>query len=181
MAPARTRYEGLTFSPDGNYIYFVRRDEENEAESLLYSATVLGGEPHVVVKDVDSPISFSPDGRYFVFLRELHDSPNWDLLLARSDGTIEKPIFSGHPLPSDSHVPAWSPDGKTIVIPIVQPTQDAIGGFLAVDVATGQDHVVAVSPDRIYYGPAWMPDGSALITSASKVDAGTYAGGKSAM
>ncbi|MGB8494306.1 MAG: protein kinase [Candidatus Acidiferrum sp.] len=173
VAPARTRYEGLTFSPDGNYIYFVRRDEENEAESLLYSATVLGGEPHVVVKDVDSPISFSPDGRYFVFLRELHDSPNWDLLLARSDGTIEKPIFSGRPLPSDSHVPAWSPDGKTIVIPIVQPTQDAIGGFLAVDVATGQDHVVAVSPDRIYYGPAWMPDGSALITSAMKVDAGS--------
>jgi len=172
VAPARTRYEGLTFSPDGNYIYFVRRDEENEAESVLYSATVLGGEPHVVIKDVDSPISFSPDGQHFVFLRELHNSPTWDLLLAKSDGTIEKPIFSGHPLPSDSHVPAWSPDGKTIVIPIVQPTQDAIGGVLAVDVATGQDHVVGVSPDRIYYGPAWMPNGSALITSASKVDAG---------
>ncbi|HKI10745.1 MAG TPA: protein kinase [Candidatus Acidoferrum sp.] len=172
VAPARTRYEGLTFSPDGNYIYFVRRNEENEAESVLYSATVLGGEPHVVINDVDSPISFSPDGRYFVFLRELHDSPNWDLLLARSDGTIERPIFSAHPLPSDSHVPAWSPDGKTIVIPVVQPTQDAIGGFLAVDVATGKDHAVAVSPDRIYYGPAWMPDGSALITSAKKVDAG---------
>jgi eukaryotic-like serine/threonine-protein kinase len=172
VAPARTRYEGLTFSPDGNYIFFVRRDEENEAESVLYSATVLGGEPHVVIKDVDSPISFSPDGQRFVFLRELHNAPSWDLLLAKSDGTIEKPIFSGHPLPSDSHVPAWSPDGKTIVIPIVQPTQDAIGGFLAVDVATGQDHVVAVSPDRIYYGTAWMPDGRALITSASKVAAG---------
>ena len=172
VAPAHTRYEGLTFSPDSNYIYFVRRDEENEAESLLYSATVLGGEPHVVIKDVDSPVSFSPDGRYFVFLRELHDSPNWDLLLARSDGNIERPIFSGRTLPSDSHVPAWSPDGKTIVIPIVQPTQDAIGGFLAVDVATGRDHAVGVSPDRIYYDPAWMPDGSALITIAMKLDAG---------
>jgi len=172
LAPARTRYEGLTFSPDGSYIYFVRRDEENEAESVLYSATILGGEPHVVIKDVDSPVSFSPDGRYFVFLRELHDSPNWDLLLANSDGTIQKPIFSGHPLPSNSHVPAWSPDGKTILIPVVQPTQDAISGFLAVDVATGKDHVVAVSPDRIYYGPAWMPDGSALLATASHLDAG---------
>jgi len=173
VSPVRTRYEGLTFSPDGNYIYFVRRNEENEAESVLYSATVLGGEPHVVINDVDSPISFSPDGQHFVFLRELHSAPAWDLLLAKSDGTIEKPIFSGRPLPSDSHVPAWSPDGKTIVIPIVQPTQDAIGGFLAVDVSTGQDHVVAVSPDRIYYGPAWIPDGNALITSAMKVDAGS--------
>ncbi len=172
VAPARTRYEGLTFSPDGNYIFFVRRDEENEAESVLYSATILGGEPHVVIKDVDSPVSFSPDGRYFVFLRELHDSPNWDLLLANSDGTIQKPIFSGRPLPSDSHVPAWSPDGKTIIIPIVQPTQDAIGGFLAVDVATGKDHAFAVSPDRIFYDPAWMPDGSALLATAKQLNAG---------
>jgi serine/threonine protein kinase/dipeptidyl aminopeptidase/acylaminoacyl peptidase len=172
VAPARTRYQGLCFSPDGNYIYFLRRDEQDETESQLYSASMLGGTPRVLIKDVDSPISFSPDGQHFVFLRELHDSPNWDLLLARSDGTIEKPLFSGRPLPSDSHVPAWSPDGKTIVIPIVQPTQDAIGGFLAVDAATGQDHVVAVSPDRIYYGPAWMPDGSALLATASQLDAG---------
>jgi len=44
-----------------------------------------------VIKDVDSPISFSPDGQHFVFLRELHNAPTWDLLLAKSDGTIEKP------------------------------------------------------------------------------------------
>jgi len=172
VAPARTRYQGLCFSPDGNYIYFLRRDQEDETESQLYSASMLGGTPRVLIKDVDSPISFSPDGQHFVFLRELHSAPSWDLLLARSDGTIEKPIFSGRPLPSDSHVPAWSPDGKTIVIPIVQPTQDAIGAFLAVDAATGQDHVVALSPDRIYYGPAWMPDGSALLATASQLDAG---------
>ena len=58
VAPARTRYQGLSFSPDGNYIYFLRRDEENEAESQLYSASVLGGAPRVIVDDVDSPISF---------------------------------------------------------------------------------------------------------------------------
>ncbi len=172
VPPAATHYDGLTFSPDGNYIYFVRREETEEDISNLYRATVLGGEPHVLVKDVDSPISFSPDGQHFVFLRELHNAPIWDLLLARSDGSIEKPIFSGHPLQSDSRVPAWSPDGSTIVIPIVQPTRDAIGGFLAVDAATGQDHVVGLSPERIYYGPAWMPDGLALIASASQLEAG---------
>jgi len=92
--------------------------------------------------------------------------------MAKSDGTIERPIFSGRPLPSDSRVPTWSPDGQTIIIPIVQPTRDAIGGFLAVDAATGRDHVVGVSPDRIYYDPAWMPDGSALIATASHLEAG---------
>jgi len=171
VPPALTRYQGLTFSPDGNYIYFLRRDEENETESKLYNASVLGGAPRVVIEDVDSPISFSPDDQHFVFLRELHNSPNWDLLMARSDGTIERPVFSNRALTSDSHVPAWSPDGKTIVIPISQPSKDAIGGFLAVDVATGQDHVVGPSPDRIFYGPAWMPGGSALISTATELEA----------
>ncbi len=171
VEPARTRYQGLCFSPDGNYIYFLRRDEANEEESQLYSASVLGGEPRVIIKDVDSPISFSPDGLHFVFLRELHDSPTWDLWMAKSDGTIEKPIFTGRNLQSDSYVPAWSPDGKTIVIPAGLPTSDAIGGYLAFDVATGQDHVFAPSADRIFYGPAWMPDGSALIVTAAQLNA----------
>jgi len=170
LEPARTRYQGLCFSPDGNYIYFLRRDEANEEESQLYSASVLGGEPRVIIKDVDSPISFSPDGQHFVFLRELHDSPAWDLWLAKSDGTIEKPIFKGRTLQSDSYVPAWSPDGKTIVIPAGLPTTDAIGGYLAFDAATGQDRVFAPSADRIYYGPAWMPDGSALIVTSAQLN-----------
>ena len=172
VAPALTRYQGLTFSPDGNYIYFLRRDESNQTESQLYSASMLGGEPRVVLEDVDSPISFSPDGQRFVFLRELHNSPNWDLLLAKPDGGIERSIFSNRPLASDSHVPAWSPDGKAIVIPMVQPAKDVVGGFLAVDPVSGQDHLVAGSPDRIFYGPVWMPSGRALIATSTSLDIG---------
>jgi eukaryotic-like serine/threonine-protein kinase len=171
LAPARTRYQGLSFSPDGNYIYFLRRDESNESESQLYSASVLGGAPRVIVDDVDSPISFSPDGQHFVFLRELHDSPSWDLWQAKSDGTIEKAIFRSRPLVSDSYVPAWSPDGKTIVIPVVQPTKDALGGLLAVDPDSGKDQIIAIAPDRTYHGPVWMPDGTALIASQMQADA----------
>jgi eukaryotic-like serine/threonine-protein kinase len=168
----RTRYQGLNFSPDGNYIYFLRRDEENETESQLYSASVLGGAPRVLIEDVDSPVTFSPDGDRFAFLRELHDAPKWDLLVAKSDGTTDRAIFKARSIPSDSHVPAWSPDGKTIFIPIVQPTKDAIGGFSAVDVASGEQRDVAVSADRIYYGPAWMPDGKGLIATFRHVAAG---------
>jgi eukaryotic-like serine/threonine-protein kinase len=171
-AAALTRYEGLTFSPDGNYIYFLRRDEDNQTEAQLYSASMLGGAPRVLLEDVDSPISFSPDGQHFVFLRQLHSSSTWDLLMAKADGTIERPVFSNRPIASDSLVPAWSPDGKSIVIPIVQPTKDAISGFLSVDVATGQQQGVGGAPDRIFYGPAWMPDGHGLITTSSQLDVG---------
>jgi serine/threonine protein kinase len=163
VAPAATRYAGLTFSRDGNYIYFVRLDEAEHSVALLYRAPVLGGTPQVLIRDVDSPITFSPDGQRFAYLRQRHDSPTSDLLIARSDGAEERAIFSNRPLATDSDVPAWSPDGKTIVIPIVQPTRDALGGFLAVDVASSKEQTLAIAKDRIYYEPVWFPDGRGII------------------
>jgi eukaryotic-like serine/threonine-protein kinase len=170
VEPAAVSYAGLTFSPDGNYIYFVRREEKEEAYAQLYNAPVLGGTPKMLVSDVDSPITFSPDGQHFAFMRELHDAPQWDLIMAKSDGTIERSIFTKKTVLSDSHVPAWSPDAKTIVIPIVQPTKDAVGGFLAVDVDGGKDQIVGIASDRDFYSATWMPDGTGLIVSDSQLE-----------
>ena len=132
VAPAATRYQALTFSPDGSYLYFLRRDEEEHVIGILYAAPILGGTPHVVARDVDSPITFAPDGQRFAFLREKHDSPYWDLVVVKTDGTNDGVIFKDRTITSDSHTPAWSPDGKTILISVVQPSKDAIGGFDAV-------------------------------------------------
>jgi serine/threonine protein kinase/Tol biopolymer transport system component len=170
--PAATRYESLRFSPDGNYIYFLRREEAEEEYSVLYRASVLGGEPQVLIKDVDSPITFSPDGSHFAFLRQMHDSPKWDLLQAKSDGALDRPIFTGRVLNSDSYVPAWAPDNKIILLPIVQPSKDAIGGLSAVNVSDGKERTVATFPDRVFYVPTWMPDGSGLIVSSAQLGSG---------
>ncbi len=172
VEPAATSYTGLTFSPDGNYIYFVRRDEDQEEFSQLYSAPVLGGTPRILVKDIDSPITFSPDGQHFAFLRELHNSPTWDLLLAKPDGAMEKPIFTNQTVVSDSFVPSWSPDGKTILIPIVQPSKDAIGGFLRVDAATGKTETGNIATDRIFYNAVWMPSGAGIIVNSRQIVGG---------
>ena len=173
VAPAATRYQALTFSHDGSYLYFLRRDEEEHIIGILYAAPVLGGTPHVVARDVDSPITFSPDGQRFAFLREKHDSPYWDLIVMKSDGSDERQIFKDQNLLSDSFTPAWSPDGKTVLIPIVQPTKDALGGFVAVDAATGKMTNFAVTPTRIFYEPVWMPRGDGLIIPSLDLSSGS--------
>jgi eukaryotic-like serine/threonine-protein kinase len=150
----------------------VRRDEAEHTIAILCQAPVLGGTPRVVVRDVDSPVTFSPDGQRFAFLHERHDSPYWDLWTFKSDGSDKQAIFSNKPISSDSKVPVWSPDGKTILIPITQPTREDHGGFLAVDVATGKEQIIAPSPQRVYYDAAWLPDGKALITPAASADTG---------
>jgi eukaryotic-like serine/threonine-protein kinase len=168
VAPAATHYAGLTFSPDGNYIYCVRRDEAEHTIANLYSAPVLGGAPRLLVKDVDSPITFSPDGKRFAYLREHHDTPNFDLFIVNSDGTPDRTLFSNIFVPTDSDVPVWLPDGKTLVIPIVQTKSDSLGGLLAVDVATGKRQELAPSPDRIYYEPVWLPGADGFLATSAQ-------------
>jgi serine/threonine protein kinase/Tol biopolymer transport system component len=165
VPPAATRYAGITFSPDGSYIYCVRRDEAEHTLASLYRAPVLGGTPHLLIKDVDSPITFSPDGQRFAYMRERHDTPFWDLLIAYSDGSPDRTLLSNAPLASNSFEPAWSPDGKTIVIPVAQPTADAISGLQAIDVATGKQQTAAYSAERVYFGGVWLPDASGLVMS----------------
>ena len=166
VAPAATRYQGLTFSPDANFIYFVRREEAEHTIAQLYSAPMLGGTPRLLVKDVDSPITFSPDGKRFAYLREHHDTPNYDLFLVNSDGSPDRTLFSNTLLSSDSAVPVWLPDGKTIVIPIVQTARGALGGLLAVDVDSGKREEKVVISSRVYYEPVWLPNAGGLVATS---------------
>src|SRR6266403_2937563 len=172
VTPAATRYSGLTFSPDGNYIYFVRREDSEQSIASLYDAPMLGGTPRLLIKDVDSPISFSPDGQRFAYLHRHDDSAATDLKIARRDGTFDRDLFHHKEVLTDSLTLAWSPDGKTIVIPIVQPTPKDLGGFLVVDVASGAMKQAAIAKDRIYFEPAWLPDMTGLLVSAGTAETG---------
>jgi Tol biopolymer transport system component len=172
VTPGATRYSSLMFSPDASYIYFVRRDEAEHTISILYSAPVLGGTPRELIKDIDSPISFSPDAKKFVYMRERHDTPNFDLLMANVDGTPDHAVFTNQTLLTDSAAPVWLPDGKTIVIPVSQPTENSLGGLATFDIATGKRADVALSTDRIYYEPAWLPGGNGFIVSAASREMG---------
>ncbi len=172
VTPAATRYAGLTFSPDGNYIYFVRRDDSEQAIASLYDAPMLGGTPRLLIKDVDSPIAFSPDGQRFAYLHQHGDSAVIDLKIARRDGSFERDLFHHKNILTDSVTLSWSPDGTPIVIPIVQLNPQDLGGFLAVDAATGETKQVAIAKDRIYFQPSWFPDGGALLVSATTAATG---------
>jgi serine/threonine protein kinase len=174
VTPAATRYSGLTFSPDGNYIYFVRREDSEQAIASLYNAPMLGGTPRLLIKDVDSPIAFSPDGQRFAYLHQHGDSKVTDLKIAQRDGSFERDLFHHKEVETDSLTLSWSPDGKTIVIPIVQPTPQDLGGFLVVDAASGETKQTAIAKDRIYYEPEWFPDGGTLLVSATTAETGFH-------
>jgi len=63
VAPSSASYIGPRFSPDGNYLYFVRQDIGSNSFRYLYRAPVLGGTPEKLVTDIDTMCRSLPTAR----------------------------------------------------------------------------------------------------------------------
>src|SRR6202162_304338 len=155
-------YNGLRFSPDGNYFYFGRSDPGNPDLKFLYRAPLLGGAPQKLISDLDSNISFSPDGQKFAFMR--YDNPEhgkYQLIIRMVEGGDEK-VLSGGPTSDALYQPAWSPDGKTIVCQMLD-VENGLIRLVAVDAISGQRKAFFSSNERIVEKPSWLPDGSGVL------------------
>ena len=78
----KVSYAGLTFSPNGDFLYFVSGDPQHPGLGFLYQIPVLGGTPRKLVDDVDSAVSFSPDGQQMVYLRNSSNDASSKLIIA---------------------------------------------------------------------------------------------------
>ena len=170
-APAQTHYFALQFSPDANYIYFVRGTAGNNAFGNLYRSPILGGTPQQIVQDISSNITFSPDGQRIAFVRTNPATGKYILLLANADGSAERTLLTGS-LPGMEDV-AWSPDGKLIIGSMFLAGQ-SFGSLIAVDSTTGQQIQAIRSEERTFGHPTWAPDGKGLFILTDRVDADYY-------
>jgi serine/threonine protein kinase len=162
--PADVEYNGLRFSPDGNYFYFVRSDPGNNELKFLYRAPLLGGGAEKLAEDVDTNVTFSPDGSKLAFMR--YDNPKageYQLIVKDLHSGAETPLVSGSNKERLNDL-AWSPDGKVIVCNIIQP-QGALTGLDVVDPYSGQRKVLMRSENGIVWHPEWLPDGSGLLAT----------------
>ncbi len=169
--PADVYYNGLRFSPDGNYLYFVRSDSADTNLKYLYRAPLLGGAPERLASDVDSNVTFSPDGRKLAFLRNDNPEPGkYQLIVRPVDSAEEKVLISG-PNSEQPYFPAWSPDGKKIVAMQLQPSSTALTGLIEIDVNSGRRKLLLGSASILSF-LTWMPDSSGLLVLRN--DASTH-------
>ena len=162
VPPGPFEYQGLRFSPDGNYLYFVRLEPGSQSLKYLYRAPVLGGTPQKLVTDIDSNLTFSPDGKRFAYI--LANNPKvgeYRVIIRSTEGTDEKTIYHG-PVNEAQIDLAWSPDGRNIAMPLSQPG-DALGGMTVFDAETGKRSDFLISKDWFFSRPVWLPDGSGLL------------------
>jgi eukaryotic-like serine/threonine-protein kinase len=165
LPPEEVSFGGLTFSPDGNYLYFVRSDNNDPGYKYLYVMPALGGPTRKLITDIDSPVSFSPDGRKFVFTRGIPTKSQVEVRIADSDGsgdhllTTMQECYAGYQPGA-----AWSPDGRTIAVPVWHLGKSTRSALYTVDVADGRQREL-YSTDGFVFRALWLPDGSGMLVS----------------
>jgi eukaryotic-like serine/threonine-protein kinase len=162
-------YLGLSFSPDGNHLYFTRLSPENETANALYVMPVFGGTPRQLIFNVDSPISFEPNGNRVTYLRwwpERKDDFS-EIHIADKDGGNDQVLYS---TAEKALAPIWSPDGRRIAW-LQAETGTTKMGLKVIEISSRKLTTVAppagiswVDPGLAYTTIAWMPDSLHLLT-----------------
>jgi serine/threonine protein kinase len=163
IPPAEAFYQTVTFSPDGNYIYFRKATDNTHTSYNAFRAPVLGGTPQLVVRNIDSAISFSPDGRIAYARGNDPEVGKFQVLIASADGTNEK-MFYGEP---NSFVPQpvpWSPDGKRIAALMSGPGAPMSRIEFRYASSAKVQSVVPFSKMQLN-DLAWLPDGRGLVVT----------------
>lgn len=161
------KYDRVTFSPDGSYIYF-RIDAPGQPRPNRwdeYRIPVLGGQLTRVITGVDFPLTFINGGQRVCFYRKDLTAGSYQFLSANADGSDQQVLANGKkPFPL---LTACSPSGKFAVL------EDATGNVESLEFGSGSTRTVASSAalDGFLNDMQWIPNGKGLfITEWEKVD-----------
>jgi TolB protein len=170
VPPAEVTYVGLTFSPDGNYIFYVLY-EKNKNVGVLRQVPVLGGNPIQLITDIDSPVACSPDGRHLAFIRNKPRAGEHvtTLIVANADGSQERQVVSHQGQIVFSIVgPAWSPDGNAIACVTVNYDQRRYMNVVEVMAGDGTERPVTDWRWSNISALTWLSDRSGLLIVAAE-------------
>jgi serine/threonine protein kinase len=168
VPPAEVIYHSLSFSPDGNYVYFISAPRNNYYYKALYQVAVLGGATRKILADVDSPVAFSPDGARIAYVRVVMKQGKVDLLTNNTEGSNERLISTAKM--QELYYPlsrlAWSADGKSIILAArVDPDRSTL---VEVPLSGGPEKALTAHNWGLVTDPVWLADHSGLVFVASE-------------
>ena len=117
LKTGQPRIEDPMIAPDGHTVAYWARDTAAGANGgSIYTVAVDGSSEPVQLTDrkagSDADPAWSSDGTMIAFRRR-GSNDNFDVYVMRSDGSGVRPVAAG---PSVEEKPAWSPDGRQLMI-----------------------------------------------------------------
>ena len=156
---------GIAFSRDGDYLYYLNRDPDSPNYQALFQVPSLGGTPRRLAFDVDSAPTFSPDGKRACFRRGLINEGADSLIVVDLDTMKERVLLR---IEGDEFAapPAWSPDGRTIAVAMHGAAGGVKAWLVVLDADSGERATIGQGSWVTIGSLGWMPDGSAILASA---------------
>jgi Tol biopolymer transport system component len=168
VPPQEFTIRGISFSPDGDYVYYLNQDPVSPSYQALFQVPSLGGTPRKVFFDVDTAAGFSPDGSRLCFRRGMPNVKADTLVVGELQTGKDRELFRVALPENFASAPAWSPDGKRVAVSV----QTTEGGFRTrisiIDVESGRREIIGSESFNFANSPAWLPDGKSLIVAASR-------------
>lgn len=109
---------GLDFSPDGAYVYFVRK-ERMRPDGELWRVPILGGNSTPILAGVSGAPAISPDGKSVAFVRSTLATHGEDsIVVAGLAGESERVLASFNPPGIHFNRVTWTADGSNLIFPL---------------------------------------------------------------
>jgi serine/threonine protein kinase len=168
IPPAPASYKSLMFSPDGNYLYFIKAVDATDTNFDLFRAPVLGGTPQTIVRGIYSDIAFSPDGRRIAFARTNDPEPGkYRLMTSNLNGGDEQVLNVVAPASDAPAFVAWPPRDGQLAYRLFRPDK-ALGGIALFDIESKKIGRFATFDDKLTKDFKWLPDGRGVLSLYSR-------------
>ena len=161
--PERAGIDGVAFSRDGSFIYYSTYPAGDNA-ATLYRVPAIGGAPQRILFNLDTAVTFSPDGARIAFVVDYPSEARSAVEVANADGSGRRALAELK-RPNRFLVqarPAWSPDGSTVAISVIDGPGQAVA---LVDATTGAIRVLGEKRWSAAGSAEWLPGGRELIAA----------------
>lgn len=168
--PADATIRALTFSAEGNDLYYLLRDEKHPKTSL-YKIPAAGGVETLVHEGI-SDFALAPDGKQLAFSRPDKSSGQDTIVISPVAGGEERAVASFPQNKSfDSDSISWSPDGKHLACVLAEEVHGNGNRLAVIDIASGQVQPIAHQRFLQITKTAWTRDGNGVLVTAADLPA----------
>ncbi len=160
----------LHFSPDGNFIYFLRQLTPGEDDALgVFRIATLGGPATPLATDARMySITVSPDGKQVAYIAW---TKNESQIVAVDPDGSNRHILTKRPLELGFWFIEWSPTADAIAAVAIG-KEDM--GLVSVELPAGTIRELSVTGWKAVGQPAWGPDGTIIFCPAVAVAQSTF-------